>query len=101
MLPVYTPWKHLKTFAFLVFSEGIKREHWPEMSLRVLRGFKFLLNLQTRSFCFYKKNAALHKYFHIKKKKYLATAQSARTLSVAMFRPSREYLGNMLKKNIF
>ena len=68
MLPVYTPWKHLKTFAFLVFSEGIKREYWPEMSLRVLRGFKFLLNLQTRSFYFYKKNAALHKYFHIKKK---------------------------------
>ena len=32
MFPFYTPWKHQKTFGFLVFSGGIKWEHWPEMS---------------------------------------------------------------------
>ena len=26
-----TPWKHQKTFGFLVFSGGIKLENWPEM----------------------------------------------------------------------
>ena len=31
MLPFYTPWKHQKTFGFLVFSRDIKWEHWPEM----------------------------------------------------------------------
>ena len=31
MLLFYTPWKHQKTFGFLVFSGSIKREHWPEM----------------------------------------------------------------------
>ena len=30
MFPFYTPWKHRKTFGFLVFSGGIKCEHWPE-----------------------------------------------------------------------
>ena len=31
MFPFYTPWKYQKTFGFLVFSGGIKWEHWPEM----------------------------------------------------------------------
>ena len=31
MLTFYTPWKHQKNKGFLVFSEGIKRQHWPEM----------------------------------------------------------------------
>ena len=31
MLPFYTPRKHQKTKGFLVFSGGIKWEHWPEM----------------------------------------------------------------------
>ena len=30
MFPFYTPWKHPKTFGFLLFSGGIKWEHWPE-----------------------------------------------------------------------
>ena len=31
MFPFYTPWKQQKTKGFLVFSGGIKSEHWPEM----------------------------------------------------------------------
>ena len=31
MFPFYTPWKHPKTFSFLVFSGDIKWEHWSEM----------------------------------------------------------------------
>ena len=31
MFPFYPPLKHQKTFDFLVFSGGIKWEHWPEM----------------------------------------------------------------------
>ena len=31
MFSFYTPWKHQKTFGFLVISGGIKWEHWPEM----------------------------------------------------------------------
>ena len=33
MLPFYTPspGKHQKTSSFLIFSEGIEREHWPEI----------------------------------------------------------------------
>ena len=31
MFLFYTPWKHEKTFSFLVFSEGVKWEHWPQM----------------------------------------------------------------------
>ena len=41
MLPFYTPWKHQKTKLFLVFSGGIKWEHWQNMgwncSLKKLR----------------------------------------------------------------
>ena len=29
MFPFYSPWKHQKTFGFLLFSGGIKWEHWP------------------------------------------------------------------------
>ena len=32
MFPFYTPWEHQKTKGFLVFSGGIKWEHWPEMA---------------------------------------------------------------------
>ena len=33
MFPIYTPWNHQKTFfGFLVFLEGIKWEHWPEIN---------------------------------------------------------------------
>ena len=32
MFPFYTPWKHQKTKGFLVFSGGIKWEHWPKTS---------------------------------------------------------------------
>ena len=32
MFLFYTPWKHQKTKGFLVFSGGIKWEHWLEMS---------------------------------------------------------------------
>ena len=31
MFPFYTPWKHQKTFDFLVFSGGIRWEHWPNI----------------------------------------------------------------------
>ena len=31
MLPFDNPWRHQKTFGFLVFSGDIKWEHWPEM----------------------------------------------------------------------
>ena len=31
MFPFNTPWKHQKTFDFLVFSKGIKWEHWSEV----------------------------------------------------------------------
>ena len=27
----YTPWKHQKTFDFLMFSGGIEKDHWHEM----------------------------------------------------------------------
>ena len=30
-VPILYPLKHQKTFGFLVFSGGIKWEHWPEM----------------------------------------------------------------------
>ena len=30
-VPTFDPWKHQKSIGFLVFSEGIKGEHWPEM----------------------------------------------------------------------
>ena len=31
MSPLYTPWKHQKTKAFLVFSGDMKWENWPEI----------------------------------------------------------------------
>ena len=31
LFPLYTPWKHQKSQSFLVFSEGVKWEHWSEM----------------------------------------------------------------------
>ena len=31
VFPFYTPWKHKKTVGFLMFSVGIKREHWAVM----------------------------------------------------------------------
>ena len=31
MLPIYAPWKHLKTYGFLIFSGGIEREQWPKL----------------------------------------------------------------------
>ena len=31
MFLFYTPWKDQKTFSFLIFSEGIEREHCHEM----------------------------------------------------------------------
>ena len=31
MFLYYISWEHQKTFGFLVFSAGIKWEHWPEM----------------------------------------------------------------------
>ena len=31
MFPFYTPWKHQKTFGFLVFSKDIKWEHCPKI----------------------------------------------------------------------
>ena len=31
MFSFYTPWKHQKTFGFLVFSGDVKLDHWPEM----------------------------------------------------------------------
>ena len=40
MFPFYTilySWKHQKTFDFLVFSGGIKWEHWPEMGQSIIR----------------------------------------------------------------
>ena len=33
MFPFCSPWKHQKTFGLLVFSGGIKWEHWLEMGL--------------------------------------------------------------------
>ena len=30
MFPFYTPWNHQKTKGLLVFSDGIKWEHWAE-----------------------------------------------------------------------
>ena len=32
MFQFYTHWKHQKMFGFLVILEGIKWEHWPEIS---------------------------------------------------------------------
>ena len=49
--PFYTHRKHQKTFGFLVFSGGVKWEHWPEMGYRsnaqLLKYyvFKYLLKL--------------------------------------------------------
>ena len=34
IVPFYTPWKDEKTFGFLIFSEGIKIEHWAKMGDR-------------------------------------------------------------------
>ena len=34
MFPFHNPWKHQKTWGFLVFSGGIKRKHWPQMSYK-------------------------------------------------------------------
>ena len=31
MLPLYTPWKHQKTFRFLMFSGGIEKQHQAVM----------------------------------------------------------------------
>ena len=33
MFSFYTPWKHQKTFGFLVFSEGIKKETFARNGL--------------------------------------------------------------------
>ena len=34
LVSFYTPWEHLKTFNFLMFSGGIKREQWQDMGLQ-------------------------------------------------------------------
>ena len=31
LVSFYTPWKHQKAPAFLMFSEGIERDQWHEM----------------------------------------------------------------------
>ena len=31
LVSFYIPWKHQKTFGFLIFSGGIERGHWHEM----------------------------------------------------------------------
>ena len=39
LLPIfqfYTPWKHQETLHFLVFSGGIKWEHWSEMVKKLM-----------------------------------------------------------------
>ena len=30
LIPLYTPWKHLKTRSSLVFSGGMEKEQWPK-----------------------------------------------------------------------
>ena len=39
MFSFYTPWKHQKTYSFLKFSEGIRREHWVVMAISENRAF--------------------------------------------------------------
>ena len=39
ILSFYTPWKHQKTFSFLVFSRGLKWEHGPEICWIILKCF--------------------------------------------------------------
>ena len=52
MLPFYTPSKHQKIKGFLVFSGGMKWEHWSEMdesgsfyAVIFLAGILFLIHL--------------------------------------------------------
>lgn len=35
MVPFYTPWSYQKIFSFLLFLGGIKREHCPDMGLKL------------------------------------------------------------------
>ena len=43
MFPFYTPLKHQKTFGFLMFSGGIKWEHWLEMDYALEKLAKLLM----------------------------------------------------------
>ena len=51
---LYTPWKHQKTSAFLMFSGGIERDQWHEIGLvvsfRSLWSSFILRNLTSRVF---------------------------------------------------
>ena len=42
MFPFYTPWKHQKIKGFLVFSGGIKWEHWSEIGWDVFQVSKHI-----------------------------------------------------------
>ena len=48
MLPFYKSWKHPKIFDFLVFSGGIKQEHWPEIGKFHIQKNKEPINKQNQ-----------------------------------------------------
>ena len=39
-MPFYTPSKHQNTIGLLMFSDGIKRQHWEEMYYDFMTIFK-------------------------------------------------------------
>ena len=45
LVSFYTPWKHQKTSGFLMFSGGIEKEHWHEMSSWSILGSYHLTKL--------------------------------------------------------
>ena len=46
IFPVYTPWKHRKTYDFLLFSGGIKWKHWPEMGWKQSVFWRLILSIR-------------------------------------------------------
>ena len=53
----YTPWKHSKTFRFLMFSRGMEREQWHEMGKVALVSLLSLLTT-LRLHCLFGKSTA-------------------------------------------
>ena len=68
-VPFWSYWKHKKTKGFLIFSGGVKREHW-EKKVRALKGYLSVNKLHKTSLLslsspFIKKklNTTLKRYF--------------------------------------
>ena len=78
MLPFYTPWKHQKNKVLLVFSGGIKLEHWPVNLNAIIMPshFDWAYRLENKVSAYVKKNNSylIHPNFFINRDKVITSS---------------------------